>query len=139
MSQYCLADNFRHYSREACGLPHHLCGRRLPCWARPWDGAQPRRLIPCTQEHARQRADQVAIMTGAARGIGRAAARCLAEEGAQEAAAEMESRGRRALVGPPAASGGKFTVSPPDINEPRKNKCLGVLKSMGSRAFHIPQ
>jgi NAD(P)-dependent dehydrogenase (short-subunit alcohol dehydrogenase family) len=57
-----------------------------------------------------QLADQVAIITGAARGIGLATARCLAEEGAdiviadinvagaQEAAAEIASRGRRAMA-----------------------------------------
>jgi NAD(P)-dependent dehydrogenase (short-subunit alcohol dehydrogenase family) len=61
-------------------------------------------------ENNMQLADQVAIITGAARGIGRATARCLAEEGssivvadineagAQEAAAEIESLGRRAMA-----------------------------------------
>jgi NAD(P)-dependent dehydrogenase (short-subunit alcohol dehydrogenase family) len=44
-----------------------------------------------------QLADQVAIMTGAARGIGLATARCLAEEGARIGIADINGAGAHAF------------------------------------------
>ena len=42
-------------------------------------------------------------------------------------------------IGPPAASGGKFTVSLLDVNWPQKNNYLEALQSVGRTASREPQ
>jgi 3-oxoacyl-[acyl-carrier protein] reductase len=50
---------------------------------------------------------KVAVITGAASGIGRGSALCLAKEGAAVVAADLNSQGGEQVIGEIAAAGGR--------------------------------
>jgi meso-butanediol dehydrogenase/(S,S)-butanediol dehydrogenase/diacetyl reductase len=63
-------------------------------------------------------AGKVAIVTGAARGIGRAIALRLAEDGAAVAVADLNREGAHGVAGEIEAAGGKAVAVPVDVADP---------------------
>jgi NAD(P)-dependent dehydrogenase (short-subunit alcohol dehydrogenase family) len=62
---------------------------------------------------------KVAVITGAASGIGRGSALCLAKEGAAVVAADLNSQGGEQVIGEIAAAGGRAVFHHTDVtNEP---------------------
>src|SRR6516162_8273060 len=58
---------------------------------------------------------KVAVITGAASGIGRGTALCLAREGAAVVAADLNSQGGESVIGEIAASGGRAVFQYSDV------------------------
>jgi NAD(P)-dependent dehydrogenase (short-subunit alcohol dehydrogenase family) len=59
---------------------------------------------------------KVAVITGAASGIGRGTALCLAREGAAIVAADLNSQGGEAVIGEIAAAGGRAVFQHTDVS-----------------------
>ena len=67
---------------------------------------------------------KVAIVTGAARGIGEAYAKALAREGARVVVADLDDEGARKVVAEIEADGGEATFVPVDVSDEASTKAM---------------
>jgi NAD(P)-dependent dehydrogenase (short-subunit alcohol dehydrogenase family) len=67
---------------------------------------------------------KVAVITGAASGIGRGSALCLAKEGAAVVAADLNSQGGEQVIGEIAAAGGRAVFHHTDVSSEPDIKAL---------------
>src|SRR5215472_8525624 len=67
---------------------------------------------------------KVAVITGAASGIGRGSALCLAKEGAAVVAADLNSQGGEQVIGEIAAAGGRAVFQHTDVSSEPDIKAL---------------
>jgi len=67
---------------------------------------------------------KVAVITGAASGIGRGSALCLAKEGAAVVAADLNAKGGEQLVGEIATAGGRAVFQHTDVSSELDIKAL---------------
>ena len=69
---------------------------------------------------------KVAVITGAASGIGRGTALCFAKEGAAVVAADLNSQGGEAVIGEIASAGGRAVFQHTDVSsEPAIKSAVG--------------
>src|SRR4051812_3320212 len=80
---------------------------------------------------------KVALITGAASGVGRATALVLAREGAALMLGDIDERGLEALVAEIERGGGRAAARPCDISQAEDNAALAASARERFGALHI--
>lgn len=88
-----------------------------------------------TRTYGREGQDAVALVTGAARGIGQACATALAEEGVVVAVVDVDEAGARAAVAGIEAAGGRATAIACDVTD--EASCAAAIQSVVERYGHL--